>query len=485
VHRPEVGELDEEMVAESRKGETFILGASTWQSKTSRADRVVVRRTGSARQDAVLGVRKGPGRPVELGRALGAFCRDSTAGSRPAVTRRWPGSRANYKLDPLAAQNLTQYMIDQRTQTRDADRCAITVEALSRRARRCPHLFALAVRRPRPRAVGARARAPTRERARYPCTRCGPTTGIALGSPMATCLPTDDQLTPDPDDVEPHPRRRARALECVREYFRENAARAVAVPRRRPGRRTPLWAQRLKAAADGRRAAVPGVSDHARDLSRVLRDVFDLPALLGVLKDIRSRAIRSSRRHRGGIAVRAFAGVRLRAAFLSRRCATRRAQRRRRSRSIAISARADRRRRAPRPPHLEVMDAVEAELQQTRARAPGALARQVHDLVRRVGDLDAREIAGATAEVDVPAVIAELVERRRLAAVRIAGVERYIAAETPRVTDGLGVALPQGLPAALARSRRGSADLVGQPLRAHARAVHRRRPAARGAWPHR
>ena len=96
---------------------------------------------------------------------------------------------------------------------------------------------------------------------------------------------------------------------------------------------------------------------------------------------------------------------------------------------------------------------------------------EVHDLVRRVGDLDAKEIAArSTAEVDVPVVLAELVERRRLAPVRIAGVERYIAAEdAARYRDGLGVALPQGLPAALLdRAADPLISLVSRYARTHA-----------------
>ncbi|MEO8553037.1 MAG: DEAD/DEAH box helicase, partial [Kofleriaceae bacterium] len=100
---------------------------------------------------------------------------------------------------------------------------------------------------------------------------------------------------------------------------------------------------------------------------------------------------------------------------------------------------------------LDVLDEVEAELQQLVPERQARSLDEVHDLVRRLGDLDAKEIAARTTpDVDVPAVIAALVDQRRLAPVRVAGMPRYVAAEdAARYRDGLGIALPQGLPAAL------------------------------------
>src|SRR4029079_5001113 len=117
--------------------------------------------------------------------------------------------------------------------------------------------------------------------------------GIALRFADGDLLPTDDQLLPDPDDVE-----RVLVDELARSsvfasHFRENAARALLLPRRRPGQRTPLWAQRLKAQQlMGVALRFPAFPITLETYREVLRDVFDLPALLDVLGQIRSRAIR-------------------------------------------------------------------------------------------------------------------------------------------------------------------------------------------------
>ena len=455
AHGPKVGELDEEMVAESRKGETFILGATTWRIEDITRDRVIVVPAPGEPGKMPFWRADGPGRPVELGRALGAFCRelDGRLAASLDTAKAWLAS--DYKLDPLAAQNLTQYLIDQRTSTNamPTDR-AITIERfrdelgdvrvciLSPFGGRVHAPWALILAHQLERDLG------------YPVHPLWTDDGIALRFADGDLMPTDDQLLPDPDDVE-----RILVDELARSsvfasHFRENAARALLLPRRRPGRRTPLWAQRLKAqqlmAVALRFPAFPITLETYRE---VLRDIFDLPALLGVLRDIRSRAIRIEP------AVTEAASPFARslvfdyvAAFLYQGdapLAERKAQ--------ALTLDRDLLRELIGGGELrdlldaDVLAEVEAELQQLAPERQARSLDEVHDLVRRVGDLDAREIAArSTPEVDIPAVLAELVDRRRLAVVRIASTERYVAAEdAARYRDGLGVALPQGLPAAL------------------------------------
>ena len=107
---PRIGELDEEMVAESRKGETFILGATTWRIEDITRDRVIVSPAPGQPGKMPFWRGEGPGRPLELGRALGAFCREVDARllADPVATRAW--LVADYNLDGFAADNLIKYL---------------------------------------------------------------------------------------------------------------------------------------------------------------------------------------------------------------------------------------------------------------------------------------------------------------------------------------------------------------------------------------
>jgi ATP-dependent Lhr-like helicase len=281
--------------------------------------------------------------------------------------------------------------------------------------------------------------------------------GIALRFADGDALPTDDQLIPDPDDVEGVLVDELARSSVFASHFRENAARALLLPRRRPGQRTPLWAQRLRAQQlMGVALRFPAFPITLETYREVLRDVFDLPALLDVLRQIRSRAIRIEP------AVTETASPFARslvfdyvAAFLYQGdapLAERKAQALTLDRNLLRELIGGGELRELLDP--EVMAEVEAELQQ---RAPDRRARsadEVHDLLRRVGDLSADEIAERT-EVEavaggLAAALDALAASRRIAAVRIAGAARYLAAEdAARYRDGLGVQLPPGLPVAL------------------------------------
>ena len=460
---PKVGELDEEMVAESRKGETFILGASTWRIEEITRDRVIVTPAPGEPGKMPFWRADGPGRPVELGRALGAFCGelDRRLGTDPDAARAW--LQADYRLDAFAAGNLIQYLTDQRAQTGSmpTDR-AITVE----RFRDELGDVRICVLSP----FGSRVHAPwalvlahqLESQLGYPIHPLWTDDGIALRFADGDLLPTDDQLMPDPDDVE-----RILVDELARSsvfasHFRENAARALLLPRRRPGKRTPLWAQRLKAQQlMGVALRFPAFPITLETYREVLRDVFDLPALLGVLRDVRSRAIRVEP------AITEAASPFARslvfdyvAAFLyegDAPLAERKAQALTLDRDLLRELIGGGELRDLLDP--DVLAEVEAELQQLAEHRRARSLDELHDLVRRVGDLDEPELAArctptvetlAGDRLELPAAIAQLVAARRLAPVRIAGVPRYVAAEdAARYRDGLGIVLPTGLPAAL------------------------------------
>ena len=161
-----VGELDEEMVYESRPGETFVLGASTWRIEDISFERVTV--TPAPGEPGKMPFWHGdrPGRPLELGRALGAFVRE---------LRELPPEQAiavlreQYALDALAASNLLQYVTEQAEATgvvpgRPHDRR----RALPGRDRRLADLHPQPVRHARARAVGDGHRASAERPVRPP-----------------------------------------------------------------------------------------------------------------------------------------------------------------------------------------------------------------------------------------------------------------------------------------------------------------------------
>ncbi|MCW5807483.1 MAG: DEAD/DEAH box helicase, partial [Deltaproteobacteria bacterium] len=473
---PRVGELDEEMVAESRKGETFILGATTWRIQDITRDRVIVTPAPGEPGKMPFWRGEGPGRPVELGRALGAFCRelDTRLAGDPAAARAWLAT--DYRLDGFAADNLIAYLADQRAATGavPSDR-SITIERfrdelgdvrvciLSPFGSRVHAPWALVLAKQLEADLG------------YPIHPLWTDDGIALRFADGDVLPDDDQLLPDPDDVERILVDELSRSSVFATHFRENAARALLLPRRRPGQRTPLWAQRLRAQQlMGVALRFPAFPVTLETYREVLRDVFDLPALVDVLRGLRSRAIRVEPAATDAASPFArslvFDYV---AAFLyegDAPLAERKAQ--------ALALDRNLLRELIGGGELrdlldeDVLAGVEAELQQLVEERKARSIDEVHDLLRRLGDLT-REELGARTTLPAAALgpaLDQLVASKRIAPVRIAGEPRYIATEdAARYRDGLGVSLPMGLPAALLeRAAQPLESLVQRYARTHA-----------------
>ncbi len=453
---PRVGELDEEMVAESRKGETFILGATTWRIEDITRDRVIVTPAPGEPGKMPFWRGDGPGRPIELGRALGAFCRelDAQLATDPAGARTW--LRQEFKLDDHAADNLTGYVAEQRAHTSalPTDR-AITIERfrdelgdvrvciLSPFGSRIHAPWALVLARRLENELG------------YPIHPLWTDDGIALRFADGDLLPTDDQLIPDPDEIEPTLVDELARSSVFATHFRENAARALLLPRRRPGQRTPLWAQRLRAQQlMGVALRFPAFPVTLETYREVLRDVFDLPAVVDVLTKIRSREIRIEPAITDSASPFArslvFDYV---AAFLyegDAPLAERKAQALTLDRGLLRELIGGGELRDLLDP--DVLAEVEAELQQLvedrKARSPD----EIHDLMRRLGDLSADDVAARStiAGHELDGALRTLLAARRIVPVRIGGRERLIAAEdAARYRDGLGVQIPPGVPAAL------------------------------------
>ena len=438
-----VGELDEEMVYESRPGETFVLGASTWRIAEITRDRVIVTPAPGEPGKVPFWHGDRPGRPLELGRAVGAFTREALESERPAL----PG------LDALAARNLVAYVRDQTEATGAVpDDRTVVVE----RFRDEIGDFRVCVLSP----FGARVHAPwaLALRARL-AERFGVDPqviwgddGIAIRLPEAEESLTPAEIALTPEEVDDLVVAALPGTALFAGVFRECAARALLLPRRMPGSRTPLWQQRQRAAdllaAAGRHPTFPIVLEATREC---LQDHFDLPGLRQVLADVRARRVRlvavdtprpspfAQSLVFSWIATYMYEGD---APLAERRAA-------------ALALDRDLLRDLLGAEELrDLIDAgalaeLEAEVSRRRGGRPAASADEIHDLLRLLGDLTLEEIAERAGGADPSGWVEELVAARRAIRVRVAGEERVAAAEdAARLRDALGVALPVGLPSA-------------------------------------
>ena len=278
-----VGELDEEMVYETRTGQVIVLGASSWRIDEITRDRVLVSPAPGMPGSVPFWKGEGVGRPYELGAAIGAFTRKLLAQTDPQVA----------DLDELATKNLVQYLRDQERATGvvPSDR-TVVVERFRDEIgdwRICILTpFGGRVHAPWAMAVGARLR----ESLGIEVQSIWSDDGIAFHLPEADSPPATDLLFLDPAELEELVIGEVGQTALFGARFRENAARALLIPRRRPGERSPLWQQRLKAQnllqVARKYASFPIVLETYREC---LQDVFDLPALKRLLQQIQTREI--------------------------------------------------------------------------------------------------------------------------------------------------------------------------------------------------
>ncbi len=455
VHLPDgtrVGELDEEMVYESRAGETFLLGATTWRIEDITSDRVVVTPAPGLPGKMPFWHGEGPGRPIELGRAVGAFMRtirDRPRGEAMALLA------DRHHLDPSAAANLLAYLDDQAAVTGVVpDDRTIVIE----RFRDEIGDWRVCVLTP----FGARVHAPWALAIRHRLEAGGALDveimwsddGIIFRLPDGDDTVSVDELMIDPDEVAGIVVAALPNSALFASRFREASARALLLPRRRVDRRTPLWQQRQRAGTllevAARHPEFPMLLETTREC---INDVFDVPSLVDLMRSVRERRVRV-------VAVETTAASPFASSLLFSWIAQYMyegdaplAERR----AAALALDADLLRDLLGTDELrslldaEVVAAVEDELQ---CRAEGHRARtldEVHDLLRRLGPLRVDEVeeryAGDTAEA--AAHLDELLTARRAISVRVGGEERVAAAaDAARLRDALGVALPPGLAAA-------------------------------------
>ncbi|MFI6574927.1 ATP-dependent helicase [Nocardiopsis sp. NPDC050513] len=465
-----VGELDEEMVYESRVGDVFVLGSSSWRIDAITADRVLVSpapgRPGRMpfwKADAI-------GRPAELGRAVGELTRELAAADPAEALKR----AAAAGLDDWAADNLVAYVAEQREATGQVpDDRTVVLEHFRDQVGD----WRVVLHSP----LGARVHAPWAlaigQRLRE---ELGLDAQVVHGDDgIVVRLPDVEHDSPvfarelaglvslDPDGVEALVTEALTGSALFAARFRECAARALLLPRQRPDRRMPLWQQRLRSAhllsVAGRYGSFPIVLEAVREC---VRDVFDVPALVALLTDIRARRVRV-------VEVRTewpspFARSLLMeytAAFLYEGDAPA-AESRARALTLDPTLLADLLGQADLRELLDPRVVEEADAQLQRLSSPVRDAEGAADLLREVGPLT----TGEAAERGVAAGwLGGLEAAGRVVRARVAGAERWCAVEdVARLRDGAGVEPPAGVPEAflepVAAPRR---DLVSRYARTH------------------
>lgn len=287
-----VGELDEEMVYESREGDTFLLGSTAWRIQEISHDRVsVVPAPADAAAKMPFWHGDMLGRPLQTGKAVGRFVREIAALDRETATTTLTN---DHHLDAFAAQNLVSYIEEERETTGvvPTDQ-TLVIERFRDEIGdwRVVLLSPLGARVHAPWAMALRHK--LRERFGSDVDVIWSDDGIAFRFPDTEETPDSSDLLLDPEDVERLLLEHIGDTALFGARFREAAGRSLLLPRRRPGERTPLWLQRRKASdllgVTRQFGSFPIMLEVYRE---VLQDDFDLPALQEVLADIRSRKIR-------------------------------------------------------------------------------------------------------------------------------------------------------------------------------------------------
>ena len=484
-----VGELDEEMVYESRVGDVFALGTSSWRIEDITHDRVLV--SPAPGVPARLPFWKGDslGRPAELGRAVGAFVAE--VAGLPAAQARCRVTEAG--LDEWAGDNLLGYLAEQQEATGSlpSDR-----RLLVERFRDELGDWQVVVHSP----FGSRVHAPwallaaARLRERYGVD----VQAMHADDGMVFRLPDTDwddepgstrrqrpewsqdlleAILPEPDDLPAAVTAQLGGSALFASRFRECAGRALLLPKRRPDRRQALWQQRQRAAqlleVASHYPSFPIVLEAVREC---VNDVFDVPALAEVLRGVRSReiAVVSVETPRASpfaasllfgyvaqflyegdspLAEKRAAALALDPSLLADLLGT--------SEGLALADLLD----------PEALTRTEAELQ---GLAEGRRARdadELGDLLRTLGPLAADELAERSTDPEsVPGWLADLEAAHRVIPVRLADRPCWVAVEDAgRLRDGLGVPLPVGVPQAFTEPVEDPlGDLLGRYARNHA-----------------
>jgi ATP-dependent Lhr-like helicase len=448
VHLPDgrrVGELDEEMVYEARPGQTFLLGATTWRIEEITRDRVIVTPAPGVPGAVPFWKGDGIGRPAELGRAIGAFARET-------VSREPKELAKEYDLDRRAAENLVAYLREQQAATRVVPSDETIVVERFRDEIGDWRLCVLSPYGGRVHAAwGLALSAKIRAERDLEADAIWSDDGIVVHLPDADEPPPADLVLVEPDEIEDLVVGELAGSALFGSHFRENAARSLLIPRAYPGKRTPLWQQRLKSQS---------LLEVARDFPRFpvvletyrecLRDVLDLPSLAQLLRDLHSRKLSLVEVETPTASPFASSLLFDYVATYMYEGDTPNAERR----AAALALDRDLLRELLGQEELrelidpEALEEVEAQLQHRTEAGRAGDRDALQQVLRNVGDLTAEECDERVAEgYSAASMLDKLVDERRATLVRVDGEERYIAAEHAGLyRDALGVPPPAGLP---------------------------------------
>lgn len=460
-----VGELDEEMVYEARPGQVFLLGASSWRIEEIGRDRVIVTPAPGVPGAVPFWKGDGIGRPKELGVAIGAFARWAVDQDAELLAR-------DYDLDERAARNLLDYLREQQDATHvlPSDRTIVLERfrdeigdwrlcVLSPYGGRVHAAWGLAISARIRERFGIDGEALWSDDGivvRLPDVDLdgseGEWTGDAVESSGDTgAMSYADLVAFDPEEVEEAVVAELGDSALFGARFRENAGRALLIPRAYPGRRTPLWQQRLKSQGllevARRYPDFPIVLETYREC---LRDVLDLPGLQELLRCISTREVslvevetRSASPFAGSLLFDYVATYMYEGDTPS-------AERR----AAALSLDRELLRELLGQEELrELIDPgalarIEEDLQHLSQRTQATGRDALCDVLRGLGDLREEEVRERVLEgLDADAMLTALERERRVVRVRIAGEERLIAADDAGLyRDALGCPPPGGLP---------------------------------------
>jgi ATP-dependent helicase Lhr and Lhr-like helicase len=464
-----VGELDEEMVFETEVGETFTLGASTWRVEEITHDRVLVTPAPGEPGKTPFWHGDQAGRPVELGMAIGKLIRDLRATPRNAAIDRLVRL---HDLDQTAAENALRYLDDQAATGGVPDDRTLVIE-------RCLDdlgdwrvclLSPLGSRVHAPWAMAVTAQ--IRSHTGIDVEVMWGDEGFVVRFPEVERPPDPALLLPEPEEIEGLVLRQLGSTSLFAARFRETAARALLLPRRRPGMRTPLWQQRKRAsdllAVASRFGSFPALLETYRE---VLRDHFDMPALVDLLRRVSKRTLRvttiDTTTPSPFAASLLFSYVANYIYDGDAPLAERRAQ--------ALSVDQGQLRELLGDAELRelldpaALETVERQLQHLDEGRQVKTLDGIHDLLLGIGDLTREEILARCSMPEPAVAVAELERAKRIVPIQVAGQPRFIAVEdAARYRDALGAPLPADIPEALLEPVRDPAgDLVLRFARTH------------------
>ncbi|MDO5508773.1 MAG: ATP-dependent helicase [Corynebacterium casei] len=433
-----VGELDEEMVYESRVGDVFTLGASSWRIEDITRDQVIVTPAPGHTGRLPFWSGDSAGRPYELGQAIGAFRRDAHAD--PELIKH---------ADTWAKDNLSAFLQEQYEATGSIpDDSTLVMERFKdelgdwRIVLHSP--FGRGVNAPWALAVGARVA----ERTGMDAQAVAGDDGIVLRLPEGEAEPDASIFAFDPDEIEDIVTEQVGGSALFASRFRECAARALLLPRRNPGKRSPLWQQRQRAEqlldVARKYPSFPIILETVREC---LQDVYDVPSLVEVTRNIAHRKVRVAEvtteqpspfassllfNYTGAfmyegdspLAEKRAAALALDPALLAKLLGT-----------VEL-------RELLEP---EIIAEVHAQLQRTDATRRAQTSEQVADMLRVIGPIPVVNVGEHT---DVPLQTLHQQLGRRIMEVRIGGrVHLAQAQDAALLRDGLGIPVPPGIPA--------------------------------------